>query len=257
MEPRQVAAGQGWQWLVDGFVLFRKNPLIWVVLCAILVAISYVLIVLLIKIRYLWMVLYLILPVLVGGLMLGCQAQQDGGELEIAHLFAGFKKNTNALIALGGVNLVGLILIVFVVVLIGGEALNAVLASGQGDLDMAALTTYGNQILLALLIGLALYVPLAMALWLSPVLVALQDTKAIPAMKLSFIACLKNILPFFVYGVIVFVLQVIIALLLGITNISLTDTLTIALVVMLPVLIPSLYISYKDIFPVNSIQAKT
>ncbi|HSS45901.1 MAG TPA: hypothetical protein VLL03_00585, partial [Burkholderiales bacterium] len=64
MEPRQVEAGRGWQWLVDGFALFRKNPLIWVVLCAILVAISYVLI----KIPFLGIVLNLILPVLVGGL---------------------------------------------------------------------------------------------------------------------------------------------------------------------------------------------
>lgn len=253
MEPRQVAAGQGWQWLVDGFALFRKNPLIWVVLCAILVAISYALI----KIPFLGLVLNLILPVFVGGLMLGCQSLQDGGELEIAHLFAGFKKNTNALIALGGVNLVGLILIAFVVALIGGEALKAVLASSQGNLDMATLTTYGNQILLALLIGLALYVPLAMALWLSPVLVALHDTKAMVALKLSFIACLKNILPFLVYGVILFILQVIIALMLGIMNISLSSRLMIALAVMLPVLIPTLYISFKDIFSDNSIQTKT
>ncbi|HVS27282.1 MAG TPA: BPSS1780 family membrane protein [Burkholderiales bacterium] len=253
MEPHQVAVKQGWQWLVDGFALFRKNPLIWVVLCAILVAISYVLI----KIPFLGMVLNLILPVLVGGLMLGCQSLQNGGELEIAHLFACFRKNPSSLIALGGVNLVGIILIAFVVVLIGGQALDAVLAGDQGNLDMAVLTTYGNQILLALLVGLALYVPLAMALWLSPVLVALRDTKAMVALKLSFIACLKNILPFLVYGVIVFILQVIIALLLGIMNISFSSRFMIALVVMLPVLIPTLYISYKDIFSDNSIQTKT
>ena len=252
MEPRQVAAGQGRQWLIDGFALFKKNPLVWVVLCAILVAISYALI----KIPFLGLVLNLILPVFVGGLMLGCQSVQDGGELEIAHLFACFRKKPSGLIALGGVNLVGLILIAFVVELIGGEALKSVLASSQGNLDMAAATTYGNQILLALLIGLALYVPLAMALWLSPVLVALRDTNATVALKLSFIACLKNILPFLVYGVILFILQVIIALLLGIMNISLSSRLMIAFAVMLPVIIPTLYISFKDIFSDNSIQTK-
>lgn len=253
MEPRQVAAGQGWQWLVDGFALFRKNPLIWVVLCTILVAISYVLN----KNLYLVLVLILILPVFVGGLMIGCQSMQNGRELEIAHLFTCFRKNPSGLIALGGVNLVGIILIVFVVALIGGEGLKVVLESGQSNLDTAALTTYGNQILVALLIGLALYVPLAMALWFSPVLVALHDTKAVVALKLSFIACLKNILPFLVYGVIVLILQLIIALLLGMISVSSTERLTIALVLMLPVLFPALYVSYKDIFPGNAIQSKT
>ena len=253
MEPRQVAAGQGWQWLVDGFALFRKNPLMWVALCIILVAISYVLI----KIPYFGIVLNLILPVLVGGLMLGCKSLQNGGELEIAHLFACFRKNPSGLIALGGVNLVGLILISIIVVMLGGEALSTMLAGSQGELDVEIMAKYGNQALLAFLVGLALYVPLAMALWLSPVLVALHDTKTIVALKLSFIACLKNILPFLVYGVIIVVLQLIIAMLLGITGISLTKRITIALVVMLPVLIPTLYISYKDIFSANSIQAET
>lgn len=249
MAPRQVAAKQGWQWLVDGYALFRINPLIWVVLCAILVAISYVLI----KIPFLGLVLNLILPVFVGGLMVGCQSLQNGRELEIAHLFICFRKNPSGLIALGGVNLVGLILISIIVLVLGGEALRAMLAGDQGSPDMEMMAAYGNQVLLAFLVGLALYVPLAMALWLSPVLVALHDTKVIPAMKLSFIACLKNILPFLVYGVIVLVLQIIIALLLGVISISLTRRLTIALVLMLPVLIPALYVSYKDIFPGNAI----
>jgi len=188
--------------------------------------------------------------------MVGCQSLQNGGELEIAHLFTCFRKNPSGLIALGGVNLVGLILISIIVLVLGGEALRAMLAGGQGSLDMEMMAANGNQVLLAFLVGLALYVPLAMALWLSPVLVALHDTKVIPAMKLSFIACLKNILPFLVYGVIVLVLQIIIALLLGIISISLTGRLTIALVLMLPVLIPALYVSYKDIFPSYAIQSK-
>ena len=219
----------------------------WVALCIILVAISYVLI----KIPYFGIVLNLILPVFVGGLMLGCKSLQNGGELEIAHLFACFRKNPSELIALGGVNLVGLILISIVVKLLGGEALDAMLAGGEGSLDVEIMAKYGNQALLAFLAGLALYVPLAMALWLSPVLVALHDTKVIDALKLSFIACLKNIPPFLVYGVIVLVLQVFVVLLLGVMSISLTKRLTISLIVMLPVLLPALYINYKDIFPDN------
>ncbi|MGH8744708.1 MAG: BPSS1780 family membrane protein [Burkholderiales bacterium] len=253
MKPRQVAAKQGWQWLVDGFFLFRKNPLIWVILCAILIAISYVLI----KIPFLGIVLNLILPVLMGGLMLGCQSLQEGGELQIAHLFACFRKNPGGLVTLGGVNLVGIIIISFVVVLIGGKALEEVMAGAQDNLDISALTAHQNQISLALLVGLALYVPLAMALWLSPVLVALRDVKAIVALKLSFMACLKNIPAFLLYSVVVFILQIVIALLLGIMSISFGSRLIIALAAMLPVLIPALYISYKDIFSENLIHTES
>jgi len=79
-----------------------------------------------------------------------------------------------------------------------------------------------------------------MAYWFAPVLVGLNNLTAIEAMKLSFNACLQNILPFFVYGLI-FMLLLIVALI----------PFGLGLLVVVPVMMTSLYASYVDIFNIT------
>lgn len=233
MEARQVNAGQGWTWITDGFELFRKSPIIWIVLFIILASIFLVsLFVPLIG----PLIFNLLLPTFVAGLMVGCRALEQGEELELVHLFAGFRKNLNQLITVGGVNLVGQIAIVGVIMVFGGSALFTLFMGGkQSDPEtlVAAMRTMG----LAMLVGMALFVPLLMVLWFAPLLVIFDDMRAAAAMKLSFNACLKNLLPFLVYGVIAFVLWMIASIPLGL-----------GLLVLMPVLVASVYVSYKDIF---------
>jgi len=232
MEPRQVAAGQGWQWIVQGFELFKKSPVIWLALWIILFLIA-------LGLHFIPILgplaLYILWPVFVGGLMIGCQAQRNGEELEIAHLFAGFRKNVNSLIALGGLYLVGQIVILGVMFLLGGGAMFTIMRSGQPDI--AALASALSGAMLALLVGLALYVPLAMALWFAPALAVFQNMQAVPALKSSFDACLKNIIPFLIYGIALTVLSIIacIPLFLG-------------FLVLIPVIFTSIYASYRDIY---------
>ena len=45
-------------------------------------------------------------PVFAGGVMLGCKALDEGGELELGHLFAGFKEKLGTLAAVGAIYLV-------------------------------------------------------------------------------------------------------------------------------------------------------
>lgn len=90
---------------------------------------------------------------------------------------------------------------------------------------------------LALTVGFALYLPLLMLIWFAPLLVVFHDLNPLEAMKQSFFACVSNWLPFLVYGVIVLVFWFIASI-----------PLFLGLVVLLPVLICSLYASYKDIF---------
>ncbi len=232
MEPRQVAAGQGWQWIVEGFGLFKKSPVIWVVLVIILFLIA-------IALHFIPilgpLVLYILSPVFLGGLMMGCKAQQSGEELEITHLIAGFKKNTNALIALGGIYLVGQIIIIAVMFILGGSAIISLMKGGEPDL--AAMTAAMSGAILAVLVALALYVPLAMALWFAPALVIFNDVQPVPALKSSFNACLKNIVPFLIYGIAIFVLALIASI-----------PLFLGFLVLTPVIFASVYISYRDIY---------
>jgi uncharacterized membrane protein len=62
------------------------------------------------------------------------------------------------------------------------------------------------------------------------------------AMRLSFFACLRNMLPFTLYGIISAVLLLVAMIPLGL-----------GLLVMIPTMTASLYVSYKDIFNIGKL----
>jgi len=85
--------------------------------------------------------------------------------------------------------------------------------------------------------------PLIMAYWFAPTLVLFHDMKAVDAMRLSFFACLRNFLPFLVYGVISAILLLLAMIPLGL-----------GLLIMIPTMTASLYVSYKDIFNISVLE---
>jgi uncharacterized membrane protein len=91
--------------------------------------------------------------------------------------------------------------------------------------------------LIALLLVAGLSVPLYMATWFAPALIVLHDQAPGAALKASFFACLRNWIPFLVYGVVLFVLCLVAAIPAGL-----------GYLVLIPVLIASVYTSYRDIF---------
>ncbi len=229
MMIKSVAAGDGWIWIRGGFDLFRQNPVIWIVLFLIYLLIGMALS---IVPAVGPIILNLLAPVFMAGFMLGCQALESGEELEINHLFAGFKHNTAQLITVGGIYLAGIITIVGLVFVTTGGAMLSMSGNAPSTPEAA-----GPGMLLAMLVALALLLPLIMAYWFAPILVTFQGLKAVDAMKLSFSACLKNLWPFTIYGVISMVLMVVAAIPLGL-----------GLLVMIPTMTASLYVSYRDIF---------
>jgi uncharacterized membrane protein len=100
--------------------------------------------------------------------------------------------------------------------------------------------------LVGLLVFLLLYLPLVMAIWFAPALVVLRGVAPLEAMRLSFNGCVRNIVPFLLYGVVGVGLSIVatIPLLLG-------------WLVLGPVTIASLYTSYCDIYedPATASQA--
>lgn len=230
----KVNAGQGWQWVVEGFSIFRKSPLIWIVLCMILTMIGITLSLIPVAGE---IVLYLASPIFAAGLMQGCRDLEEGGELEIAHLFIGFRKDTRQLLRIGAVYLLGQILIFGIMVAFGGDTMTK-LFIGTSDIDPAALPPGEmSRVMLALLVGMAVSIPLMMMIWFAPLLVIFRGMQAMNAMQLSFAACLSNMMPFFVFGSVMLAM----AFLSGIT-------LGLGLVLMIPLIFTSTYASYKDIF---------
>ena len=116
----------------------------------------------------------------------------------------------------------------------GGGAFMAMMTGGNPGMHIG---TMGVSFLLAMLVVLALAVPLYMALWFAPSLIVFNNMKPIDAMKTSFFACLKNLVPFLFYGVITLVLCFIAAIPFGL-----------GFLVLGPVAIASIYASYRDVF---------
>ena len=133
MEARVVAPGRGWQWLFEGFWLFRTTPVIWI---ALTLALGLMWVVSLI-IPVLGPLLFnLLSPALFAGLMVGCRALESGKPLEMAHLFAGFRQHAAPLVTVGGVYLVGTVIVVGIVLVVaGGSMLPAVLTKPGTDIE--------------------------------------------------------------------------------------------------------------------------
>ena len=243
MEVQLVAAGKGWQWIVDGFSLFRRSPAMWLALTLLLGVIWLVSMI----VPLLGPLLFnLFSPALFVGLMLGCRALERGEELQVGHLFAGFRDRLAPLVTVGGVYLVGTILVVGVVlVAAGGSMLPAVLSKSGADVE--TLRAALRSMALALAIGAAVYLPLIMLIWFAPLLVVFDGMAPLAAMKLSFAACLKNTLPFTVYGLAILGLWFVLSLpaVMGPAGAVVVVAL---LVASIPVLVCSIYASYKDVF---------
>ena len=243
MEARVVAAGRGWQWIVAGFDLFRKSPVMWVALTLVLAlmwVVSFI-------IPILGPLLFnLLSPVFFAGLMIGCRALEQGEDLEISHLFAGFKQQATPLVTVGGIYLVGTIVVFGLVYLSADVAKLSAVISKPGT-DLEALREAMRNLAVALVIGAAAYLPLLMLVWFAPLLVVFDGLAPVEAMKCSFAACWNNVLPFLVYGAAILGLWIVLSLpaALGAAGTVLAIAL---LVASIPALFCSIYASYKDVF---------
>jgi len=228
---RGVAAGRGWDWIAEGWDLFKKQAGMWIAL----VLVAFVIFLVLAFIPIVGSAAGFILsPVFAAGVLVGSREVEAGRSLEIGHLFAGFRDKLGPLATIGALYLGAAVAIALVIGLFTGASMFAMLAShGEAATPAAALT-----VMLAFLIMLALLVPVIMAVWFAPALVMFHGVGAVEAMKDSFTGCLRNIVPFLVYGVVMMVFAAIASIPLGL-----------GWLVLGPLLCTSYYASYKDIYP--------
>jgi len=223
-------AANGWTWIAEGWELFKRQPGLWIgiilLLLVIFIAAAFIPIV-----GNLAMTLFG--PVFAAGIMVGCKALDSGEDLELAHLFAGFRERTGTLIGVGALYLAATIAVMLVVGLVMGVGMMTMMGGG----DPQAAAALGITFVLAMLIMLALLIPVVMAVWLAAPLVVFHEHGAIDAMKGSFSGCLKNILPFLLYSVVLFVLMIIATIPVGL-----------GWLVLGPVFAASIYASYRDIY---------
>lgn len=228
---RSVAVGRGLEWITEGFGYFTKAPAVWIgitVVLGLLFVIGSI-------VPGSQLVLSLVTPVFSAGLLMGCADQQAGKPLTLAHLFAAFRGDSLwTLVLVGALALLAYVAIALVCVAVLFFTIGTAFLSG----DSAAAAGIGfTGIALVALIALALAVPVAMATWFAAPLVVFRRLSAIDALKQSFSGCLRNIMPFLLYGILAFLMLLIAVIPFGL-----------GLLVAFPVLVASVYLGYRDIY---------
>lgn len=237
--PRARPTGAALEWMRQAAQQFSAEPGVWLGLAALYTVV--VLVVALIplvnlSISALW-------PVVLGGLVLGMAARDQGGEMEIGHLLAGFsKRHFPALItigagylltvvavcaAIGGMVGIGYLLVSVVYALIGGGA----------AVDTALSVVIAVSILLFALLFAAILILAATLVWFAVPLVVLRAYPAWEAVECSWRGIRLNGKPLLVFGLVVALL----------TLLSL-PSLLLGFLLWLPLWWNTIYIAYKDIF---------
>lgn len=240
MEIRKLNAAYGWIWLKLGYRLIMRNPLLTVALSLIGALAMFAAF----NIPQLGpLIVVLLMPVLMAGYMRVCRALEENEEVELAHLFAGFEKYTARLISLGGFMMLGLLIATIAMIAIGGEELTILLESIKSTNDPQTLAdamwAAGSGVAFSLVVGFALVFLLMLALQYAPMLVFFSDMPPLAALRASLAGSLRNFIPYTVYSLI----MQMIALALGLLPFG------IGLIVLLPLALTSLYVSYRNIFP--------
>jgi uncharacterized membrane protein len=236
-----VPAGHGLTWYQVGFQLFMQQPMTAIVMA--IVSFAVLLGIWVVQMALAWIFAPLgvlgslasifVGPFLLAGWMLGLRELDEGGELRVGHLFEALTSHAKPLVILSL-----LVLVVSIVAIAVGGAIGAVLgfaAFGVGG-AIGGKTIGLAAVLMSLLI-MAVMLPVYMIIWFAPALVVLQDLRPIDALKNSFFGCLKNIVPFLLYGIVGIVLALVA-----------TIPLMLGWLVLGPVVVGSVYAGYRDIF---------
>lgn len=241
---RIVPAPRGWRWLSEGFALFRRNP---GVLALMVVGYWFLLGALNLVPVLGGVAATLLVPALSVGVLTACR-EIEAGRAPLPHLlFAGLRQRPGPLVALGGLNFLASMLVLALVSVLDGGALLRWMASGVRP-EAAELQDLAS----AAQIGLILYVPVFMAFWYAPQLVAWHGHSVGKALFFSFFACLRNWRAFLVYGLSMVLLGgVVPGLVVGLLpdGASLAVLLSVPfLMAIAPIFFASFYLSYRDVF---------
>ncbi|HEX7044318.1 MAG TPA: BPSS1780 family membrane protein [Burkholderiales bacterium] len=230
MEPRSVAAGRGVAWFGCGWRTFLENPAIWVVQAVLLLALFLVLA----FVPLGGLLVTLAAPALAAGLLHGAAELQAGRTLEVGHLFRAFRdqRRLGPLLGLGAVGLAAGILST----LIGVGFLGTSIMSGEPPAE-TMLEHLGGRALTALLLILTVQLIAAALLYFAVPLVMFRGAAPLAAMQSSLRACLRNVLPLFVFS-----------LIYALAAFAASLPFALGWLVLLPWSACMLYCSYRDIY---------
>lgn len=228
-EPRAVPAGNGWQWVRSAWVLFKEAPLLWFVFLLIAMGMGFAFGMVPIVGN---LAQYLFMPFLLGGIALFADGIRAGRGADIGNAFSAVPAHAQNLLILGLIYLAGSVALIVAAFLpfFGLAGFGFALGRPGGF-------SVGSGLGMAMLLYFVLALPFMMATYFAPMLIVLQNKAPLDAMRLSFKACLRNILPFLVF----------IAAVIGLA-IAATLPLLLGWFVLAPLLFATGYSTYRDVF---------
>jgi hypothetical protein len=240
----KLPAATGWQWIKDGFTLFRKQPAELSTLF-----LSYMFLMMIVTIiPLLGQLLPLVLvPVFSMAFMQACVQVEKGQRVYPNLLLTGFRSPAfKTLLILGVLYVLAATAAIGASALIdGGVFWNVMTGTERVD----AKTVQGSGITLAMLLAAALYTPAAMAFWFAAPLVAWQGMGLGKALFFSFYAVKRAGRAFLLYALgwsaIGVVLPLLISTLLG----KLTGSPLLMMMVLLPMSIVLTVVMYCSFYP--------
>ena len=231
---RSVDAGRGLGWWTDAWALFLKNPGMWIVL-GLITGVIFIVLALIPILGGL--ALALLAPVFTASWMLTARKAAGGGALEVGDVFSAFKSDRmSSLIVVGALLLAVVFVLGVLMFLFGMGAAFGVGAGASAGSAGGAMAAMGVGLVM-FLVFFAVGIVLGMAFWFAPGLVILGGMAPIDAIKASFAGSLKNIVPFILYTVIYIVAAIVATIPFGLGWLAL-----------LPLLMITIYVSYRDIF---------
>lgn len=217
-EPKRLPASAGMDWIKESWRIFKLNPWLWVL--SILVYFAVVFVISLVPVLNIATNFINVFFVAGMAYIAYCLDMEEGAS--IGDLFIAFSQNPMGQIKLVLWPLAPIVILGIIAAIV--------------FVPMISYLSNNNTmfVLFALLMALAV-IPLIMALYLSPILVLFHEMPALDALKLSLKACLANILPMFIFGLVLSLISFVAMIPLGL-----------GLFVTMPMGFIAMYVIYKD-----------
>lgn len=256
MRAQTLPPAAGWQWIMGGFAIFRRNP---IMLGMLVVAYWFTMLFLNIIPVVGVLIASLAIPGLSVGLMQAARNLERGQPIGLQTLFGSLKENGRTLMILGGLYLCCTLGAIGLSSLIdGGDLMRFMLASNRTERAVVE----DSDFLLSALFIMLMMTPVLMAWWFAPVLASWHRLTVGRSLFFSFVACWMNWRPFLVYGLgLMIVAGILPGVVLGVLLLALpgsadlvTAIVTLPMVLVIaPAVFASFYASYRDIFGISEI----
>jgi hypothetical protein len=240
----KLPARAGWEWLKEGFALFRKRPTELLTLF-----LSYMFLMFVVGIIPLFgQVLPMVLvPVFSMAFMLACVHVEQGKKVHPGLLLTGFRSPARMrLLQLGALYLLAAVIAIAASALVDGGVFWKVM-SGQSGMD--ANTVRGSNMSMAMVFAALVYTPAAMGFWYAAPLVAWHDMGVGKAIFYSFFAVKRSGKAFLVYGLAWLLVGVFVPVLASSIVALLFGKAAIVMLILLPLSIIMSVVMYCSFYP--------